>query len=374
MTTKRKILFIIPTMRGGGAERVLIDVLNRFDFERYKVTLLLINKDGDLYNQIPSAVTKIALYDSSTPKLPIIENKYTQKIFLRLRCLIKLSPFKRFDTIISFLEGEALFLHTILFNRKKRDISWVHTDMSKNHWTTNIYPLLWRERKAYNMMNRIILVPEQAKIGFEKTFGHNSKLQVLYNLTDREAIISKSIETCPIVKSSKYVICTAGRLSKEKRHDRLIKAITILRNEYQLDVELWIIGKGDNLPKLVDLANNLGIKDRISFFGFKANPYPYIKSADIFALSSDTEGYPLVICEALCLGKPIVSTDTTGPSELLADNVGILTEKDENSLAAGLAKLCQEPSLLTEYSRRSIKKSMDFCPEEIMNEIYDIIN
>lgn len=374
MTPKRKILFIIPTMRGGGAERVLIDVLNRFDFERYNVTLLLINKEGDLYNQIPSAVTKIALYDSSTPKLPIIENKYTQKIFLRLRCLIKLSPFKRFDTIISFLEGEALFLHTILFNRSKRDVSWVHTDMSINHWTTNIYPLLWQERKAYNMMNRIVLVSEQAKIGFEKTFGLNSKLQVLYNLIDRETIISKSIETCPIVKSSKHVICTAGRLSKEKRHDRLIKAITILRNEYQLDVELWIIGKGDNLPKLVDLANNLGIKDSISFLGFKTNPYPYIKSSDIFALSSDTEGYPLVICEALCLGKPIVSTDTTGPSELLADNVGILTEKDENSLAAGLAKLCQEPALLTEYSKRSIKKSMDFCPEEIMNEIYDIVN
>lgn len=374
MVTKKRLLFIIPTLRGAGAERVLIDILNRFDYNRYEVDLLLYDNKGELFEHVNDKVRTHVLYTKRRPKIPLIENRYTRNIFLFIRSLLALNPFIWYDTVISFLEGEGILLHNHVLNRRRKNISWVHIDLLLNHWTKNNFRNNALELEAYKKMDLTVFVSNQAKLSFKKLFGEEVPSKVILNLIERKRIRELSSESIAISKDHQYTICTVGRLTDQKRHDRMIKALSILVNRYNLDVGLWIIGQGENFSMLEELAHLSGVDDRVVFLGFKTNPYPYIKSADIFALSSDAEGYPLVICEALCLGKPIVSTDTTGPSELLADNVGILTGKDENSLAAGLAKLCQEPALLTEYSRRSIKKSMDFCPEEIMNEIYDIVN
>ena len=370
---KKEILFIIPTMRGAGAEKALINILNRFDYNQYNVSLLLINNKGDLYNLLPQNIKKYHLYNKFFSKIPIIENRYTRNFFWWIRTLINLNPFRKFDAVISFLEGEALLAHNLLLNRRNKDITWVHINLMVNHWSKSVFKYTRKELDAYQKMDEIIFVSNDAQRAFNELFETDIESKVIYNIIDRDDIVEKAKEECSIKRKSKFVISNVGRLTKQKRQDRLIEAIAILNHKYGIDVECWILGQGELEDRLKQHAKNLNIEDKIKFLGFQSNPYPFVKESDIFMLSSDTEGYPLVVCEALCLGKPIVATDITGPNEILADGGGILTKLSAESLAEAANNMLADEDLLNEKQNEAIMISSSFSAEEIMNKIYSLI-
>ena len=119
----------------------------------------------------------------------------------------------------------------------------------------------------------------------------------------------------------------AGRLNQQKRYDRALRLIKALSDK-SIDVEMWILVEGELREILMSLANKLGILDRCRFWGFVKPPYPYMRAADIYLNTSEAEGYPLVLCEALCLGLPIVATDITGAHEILEDSPSSVEEDD----------------------------------------------
>lgn len=373
MRKKISILFIIPTMRGAGAEKALLNILERLDYDKFNVSLLLFNDKGDLYTQIPKQVKKHHLFSKCRPYIPFVENRYTQHFFQRIRAALALNPFKKFDTVISFLEGEALVVHNLLLNRRNKDISWVHINLQINHWTKKDFKSDNHELEAYRKMDTVVFVSHDAQRAFEEKFGSKVNSKVIYNIIDREKIIELAKDPCPIVSTSKFVISNVGRLTKQKRQDRLIEAIALLNHNYNLDVECWIVGQGELREELEQIEKKLKIDHKIKFLGFQPNPYPFIAASDLFMLSSDTEGYPLVVCEALCLGKPIVSTNITGPNEILNVGGGILTHLSAESLAEAANSLLINQNLKSQVSKEASLTSESFSASEIMNEIYSII-
>jgi glycosyltransferase involved in cell wall biosynthesis len=118
-----------------------------------------------------------------------------------------------------------------------------------------------------------------------------------------------------------------------------------------IDHEVWILGTGPDENILKEQAEKLEITQSCLFLGFR-NPYPYLKSADIFVMTSDYEGLPLVMCEAMILAKPVVSTAVTGPNELLeGGRYGLLVENTEDAIEKGLSDMLQNKELREEYSR-----------------------
>ena len=112
----------------------------------------------------------------------------------------------------------------------------------------------------------------------------------------------------------------------------------------------------------------------IEFLGKKSNPYPYIAASDLFLSTSMTEGYPLVICEALCLGKPIIATAVSGSKEILADSeYGLLSEEDDDSLLKNTLRMITNNSLREYYSNRAVEKSLDFDVQSTVDNIYKFI-
>lgn len=370
---KKEILFIIPTMRGAGAERAILNILDRIDYNKFNVSLLLFNNKGDLYTQIPKNIKKYHLFSKYRPHIPLIENRITQHFFQRVRTLFALNPFKKFDTIISFLEGEALVVHNMLLNRRNKNISWVHTNLNVNHWTKKDFKNDKHELKVYQKMDTVVFVSHDAQHAFEEKFSAKVNSKVIYNIIDREKILELSREHCSLVRNSKFVICNVGRLTQQKRQDRLIETITFLNHEYNMDVECWIIGQGELRDELEQWAKDLKIDNKIKFLGFKPNPYPYIANSDLFLLSSDTEGFSLVVCEALCLGKPIVSTNITGPNEILKNGGGILCDCTSISLANGVKSILSKKSAFIELEKSALFISESFSSEDIMNQIYEIL-
>jgi glycosyltransferase involved in cell wall biosynthesis len=144
-------------------------------------------------------------------------------------------------------------------------------------------------------------------------------------------------------------------------------------NQYGLDVEVWILGQGELREELGALADELKVSNIVHFLGFQSNPYAFVRTADAFVLTSFTEGFSLVVAEALCIGKPTISTNVTGPNEMLADGAGILTSEDVDDIARQIYELFTVPGRYEHYCQQATLRSQMFQPERTMNEVYSAI-
>lgn len=184
-----------------------------------------------------------------------------------------------------------------------------------------------------------------------KNFNDN-KLHVLYNRLSIEEVIKKSEIEVPVVDNENIIeFITVGRLSSEKRFDRLLKSFSLLVKSLQVkNIHLSIVGSGALESDLKSLAKTLNLDDYVTFHGYSNNPYPYIKAADVYVCSSDYEGFNVAVSEAAVLGTPIVSTDVFGAKELLGNNneFGIVVLPDEEALMNGM-KLMLDVKVRQDY-------------------------
>lgn len=370
---KKKVLFIQNTLVGGGAEKILIDILRWFDYERFEVTLLLTYKEGIYFDSIPGEVNVLAMY-------PTYRSKNYLRVAGRLkklwhydlkRQINRVLGDKEFDVIVSFLEGLPVLLHSFILNRAPLNISWVHCDMYEYHITNCFFRNEEQERSIYEQFNQIVFVSNQAKDAFIKLFGIKKNLTVIYNPIKPSEIVEKSKSLR--IEKRKFTIINVGRLSPQKNQKLLIE-VTHYLIQRGYDIEVWIVGTGELEEELKAQINSLGLHDVVKLWGFQRNPYAYMAAADIFLLTSIAEGYPLVIAEALSLGLPIISTEITGPCEMLNNGVGILTSQEAKDISDAVASLIDDIYLRELYSEKSRLRALDFDAQKIMNNIFNLLN
>lgn len=369
---RKRVLFIMPSLSGGGAEKVLIDILRYTDYSLCEVDLCLILNKGVYLNKIPIQVKYSYVYNRNERllyKLHFFLAKYLDITCFqsyRIRSVIN----KDYDTIVSFMEGIPVRFHNYLLSRGDINVSWVHTDLFANHYTGS-YFRFYKEKSVYKMMDRIGFVSDDAKKNFIKLFDIQKQLATIYNPIDRKNIVLSSKEN--IIDKNKFTICCVGRLVSQKSYDRVVRLAYNLKKN-GVNVDFWILGTGCLEMELRRLTLDLDVKDMIHFLGFQSNPYPYIASADLFLCTSQAEGYPLSICEALCLGKPIVSTSVTGPKEILGDSeFGLLSEQDDNSIYQNVMKMITDEKLMESFAEKARLRSESFNIKKVVNEIYKFI-
>ena len=140
------------------------------------------------------------------------------------------------------------------------------------------------------------------------------------------------------------------------------------------DFELWILGSGELEIDLRKKVQERKLTSVVSFKGFIKPVYPYLKVADLLLNTSESEGYPLTICEALCLGRPVVATNITGTNEIItASGAGILVNETPVSIYKGLKRIMDDTALRKEYSEKAVKYSRSFSVQESMQRIYNLI-
>ncbi len=369
----KKLLIIMESMRGGGAEKVLLDLLGEIDRTRFDITLLIVFRIGAHLDRLPKDLKTIFLYPGRPHGLRrLVEHFVPGRDWLYRRDARKATEGMSWDVIVSFMEGPALKIHNCIADKAPRNVTWVHINLAVTHWTKYLYTDDRDEANDYRKMDRVVFVSQGALDAFSGKFGvPEDKLEVIHNIIPTEEIRRRSKEFS-VDKPGRKMICTVGRIVEQKRHDRLLEAIRILK-ERGADVELRILGTGDLEEKMKGYAKKLGIDDMVSFLGFQPNPYPYIAASDIFVLSSDTEGYPTVVCEAMVLGKPIVSTHITGSGELLKDGVGVLTALTPEALADGIESVLNSQEMAEELSRKALEASQQFRTDKVLEKVYRAI-
>ena len=376
---KKKILFIMPSLPGGGAEKVLIDILKNFDYSTYAVTLLLEFREGVYLGDVPGEVRILSLHGRNTiwferlhRVLRAVRGYAIFHATVYRRMLLKLLDGEQFDTIVSFMEGAALKFHSYITGKAERNLSWVHIDLKQKHWSLDFFRNAQDELAAYHKMDKIVFVSKDAENHFSELYPLAAeKRTVIYNLIDRNFILSSS--TSRHVAKTKFTICMVGRLNRQKRYDRALAVAKRLHDD-GCDFELWILGEGNLETMLKETSKSYGIDGCVRVLGFKKPSYSYMRDADLFLNTSEAEGYPLVICEALCLGLAIVATDISGASEILAGSeYGLLTGESEEEIYRGVKRMMGDEKLRNHYREKAWQRAAMFDVPATMKQIYKIL-
>ena len=380
---KKKILFCMDNLLGGGTEKVLINILDNINYEKYDVTLSLITLEGKYINNINKNVkTKYLFNFKDKNKLFILIQKILRKLlifsikYFNTNYLYKIIVKELYDVEISFMEGMTSKIISKSNNKKSIKITWMHTNPYKYDWYKKYFKNKKEEEKVYNSFDKIICVSKNSMEGFIEKYGNEyiDRLKVIYNPVDIVSIKEKSNITIKEINNNYFNLCYIGRLEEEKGIVRLINISKELFDE-GIGFHLKIIGDGSLKKYIEEYIYKNNLIENIKLYGFKNNPYPYMKLSNVLVCPSHFEGFSLVVAEALVLNKVVLSTDCGGPTELLNNGeYGIVCKNDDLSLKMALRDLISKDDLYNYYLNKEKEIVNKFNIEHVMREIHSLLD
>jgi N-acetylgalactosamine-N,N'-diacetylbacillosaminyl-diphospho-undecaprenol 4-alpha-N-acetylgalactosaminyltransferase len=360
-----KILFLINEFEKGGAERVVSHLLHHLPEKSPQLipTLFILDKSEFAYpipeNLIIYTGSKFhASYVLKFLKLPFIA--------LRLKNIIKND---KINVVVSYL-NRANYTNILAtcYGSNHRCIISERNTSSLTYGSKRITDIINRLliRYLYPLSHSIIAVSKGVKKDLKEQFKiPESKISVIYNPYDINTIRQKSREELQhkwLEKSQYKTIITVGRLEKQKNHTLLIQAFKKV-NEFLPETRLVILGEGQDRDKLAKLIRNLGIDSIVEMTGLQKNPFAFLSRADLFVLSSDFEGFPNVLVEAMICGCPVISTNCrSGPGEIITNGVnGILVPVGNiNELSNAIITILRNAQLTMEFKKNSEKTIQNY--------------
>jgi len=360
-----KILFFIETLSGGGAEKVLQNLVNNMDNKKFDITVQTVWKENP-----EKYLNKNIRYKYIYPYYSKLNN-YKYRLSILLKTIYSIHIKDNYDIEVAYLECGATKVISTSTNKKAKKIAWVHCDLSKK--ISNINEFKKKSVNWYKKFDKVVCVSRDVENSFKSIYGNEFDTVVIHNVIDDYFIREKAKENVRDFSFDEKTpaIVSVGRLSAEKRFDRLLDAHKILLDE-GFSNKLLIIGEGEEREHIEQIIKGNGIEKTVVLSGFKSNPYPYIKNADVLACSSDYEGFSSFVAEGLILGKAIVTTKCNGMEELLGSSeYGIITECGAKALSEGLKKLLSDNSLKEKYERNAIERGRGFSIKASVKEAED---
>jgi len=329
MDVKRKrVLFLLPSMRGGGSERVISIIVNHLDRSVFEPVLVLLQKEGIYLNDLPK-------------DLKIVDLKVTKARYA-IGKIVKTIQMLEPDIVMSTLGHINILLALLkpLLPKKTKYIARESSIVSINNQQTR-YPALFDflYKRVFNNFHGIIAQSQFMKQDLVENYGVNAeKIRTIYNPLDIAKIEQLSQEECNCFNSSKFNILIVGRLSNEKNHKAIFHIMKLLPKEYHLTV----LGDGILKEELLELSQTLELQEQVSFIGFDKNPYKYMKQADVVVSMSFYEGFPNVLIEATACTTPIVAYNGKGgTAEIIENGVNgyLIPFGDEQAFCRTLEKM-----------------------------------
>ena len=362
----KKVLFAINTLNNGGAEKVLLTLLQYLDLEKYEIHLLVVFGEGIYFEQLPEYVKVAHIF-------PCKSKEATKEIREHADTLYEQYVKESYDVMVAFLEGPSTKILSYCDNPACRKLAWVHTNLKKSHRTEIFYKYFEEEKTAYERYDQIVFVSEAARAAFGKLFGEKliQNTTVCYNPLDAEKI--RKLAEAYEVPHDKFTICAVGRVIPEKGFLRLTNICERLVEDGR-DFSLNIVGDGNEFDRLEEMAENYNLEKWEHLVGFRENPYPYIKNADLFVCPSLNEGYNLAISEAVILGVPVISTDCSGIRENLGDGKwGCIVENRKETLYQAISRCFDEPEFFNKLKKKAKAGSMRDTYVERLKKIEKVV-
>jgi glycosyltransferase involved in cell wall biosynthesis len=306
-----KIAFFLPSLEGGGAERVCITLAEGFLRHGLEVDLVLVRKTGPLLKDVPkeAGIVDLSAGRTLSALLPLAAYLRCEKPFALISApdhanLVAIWAKMIASSLTRVLISNHIFLSIAIQNSRK--IQEKIYPFLLHHFYRRAAAIIAVSRGAADEMARVARIPRES-------------IRSIYNPFPLAEIARLGVKPPShpwFAPGEAPVILAAGRLTAQKDYPTLLRAFASVRG--RRPVRLVILGEGEELARLLALADKLGIRADVDLPGFLDNPYSLMTSCGVFVLSSAWEGFGNVLAEALACGAQVVSTDCpSGPAEIL---------------------------------------------------------
>ncbi|MBQ3307518.1 MAG: O-antigen ligase family protein [Bacilli bacterium] len=356
---KKDLLFTSFNMDLGGIEKALLNLVNKIDTNKYNVTIVLEEKKGLFLDRINKNIT-VKECKVSNYKDPIIR----KTINASRKLWFKVLNYNNYDfsccyTTYSYSSSKLALIGS------ENTAFYVHSDYRIIYPVDDDFYYFFDSRNIKDYKT-IIFVSNENKKGFvEKYKDLKDRCIVLNNFINTNEIREQSEEKIKEKKKKNHqLLVFVGRLDdtskKVSRQIHLVKEIS--------NTELWIIGDGPDKNKYEEEVKKLKLEDRITFFGRKSNPYPYMKEADYIILTSDYEGFPVTYLEAITLKKNIITTFPTSDDAVDIKKYGNIISKDEKEMVKQVKEILKADKKKEEISLDKVQENRMIELEKIFNK------
>lgn len=354
---KKNILFVIPSLGAGGAEKSLVNLLNQIDYDKFNVDLFMFSHGGIFLEFLPKEVNILELpsdYISFSLRfkqslMTMIKNKQFSLLVNKLKftlvnrvkkdsenieqynwkylskCFDKID--KNYDAAIGYLEKTSIYfcVDKVIADKK---IGFIHNDYDKLGMNPKI------DIEYFDKLDNIVTVSQECLNVLEKRFPtQKHKMSIMYNIVS-PTMINKMAEignrNLFNKSNNETIILSIGRLHNQKGFDMAIKACKKLLDK-NYNIKWYVIGEGEERERLLGLIKENNLEDRFILLGLKSNPYPYIKQSDIYVQPSRYEGKSIALDEAKILKKTIIVTNYSTVKDQINNNINGLIA-DMNSI------------------------------------------
>ncbi len=359
---KKKLLFVIPNLGAGGAEKSLVNLLNELDYSIYEVDLFLFSKSGLFFHQLPPQVNIVEPHaDFKIFQKPLLKSLWAfltdGKIGLLMSrflfffinqwmknksvaeqktwSLVKKSMKKvnkNYDCGIAFLEKSSIYF-LVDFVESSKKIGYIHNDYNQLGLDLSF------DLPYFNQLDDIVTVSERCKVVLEEKISPPNKVKLIYNISSPKLLNSLADKYVVENTESKIKLLTIARLENQKGIDIAIEAAKILKNK-KLNFIWEVIGEGSEREKLSKLIEENNIEEYFKLLGLRENPYPYLKNCNFYVQSSRFEGNSIAIDDAIILKKLIILKDfSTAADQIKHGRNGIIAEMNAEALSGEIWKL-----------------------------------
>lgn len=381
----KKILFVAASLRVGGMERVLVDISNGLVKKGFDVTILTYEDSNgpswqkELDDKV-HFIYKEPKEFKLQKKLPYIhryykKNKWETRTSPKSLYKYYVGTKTKYDVEIAFCRGPAVKIVSGSTNKHSKKFTWVHNDYTliDPKTITKFFNSMDEAKAAYAKFDKIVAVSEEARNKFIEVIGYADKTTTIYNMLDIEKIIEKSKAQCP-EKRKHFTLISVARIIPAKGYHTLLKVVNRL-NKDGLLFDLWLVGTrydDDYDKELVEYIEKNKLTN-VKLLGRQMNPYCFMSQADLYVCSSWREGFSISVAEAIACGLPVISTNCTGPTEILEDGkYGIIVDYDEDDMYQAIKNALEHPESLQVYKEKAFARSQYFSGDNILKQMIEL--
>lgn len=366
----KKILFLIHDLSVGGAEKVLVNLVNNMDTTKFDITVMTLFDVGVNRQFLKPHIRYISCLNKVFPG-----NSHIMKLgspALLHKMFIK----EHYDIEIAYLEGPCARIISGCNDPTTKLVSWIHIEQHGARAAAASFRNVREAKQCYSRFERIISVSQTVQDVFKDALDIPVIHEVLYNTNESEQIRNQSLEATEdtLFSVDEIKLVGVGKLLPNKGFDRLLRIANRLR-EQGYPVHIYLLGVGLEKDNLEAYAKEHGMESAVTFLGYQTNPYKYVAKCDLFVCSSFSEGFSTAATEALIVGTPVCTVEVAGMKEMLGANneYGVVVPNDEEALYNAIKGLLDDPELLAHYKQKAKARGATFSTENTVRAVEEML-
>ena len=366
---KQKILFLIHDLGQGGAEKVLVNLVNNMDRSKFDISVTVLFGGGVNEQFLAPDIH----FRAVVPRI-IPGNSRLMKL-LTPRQLHRLCVKEHYDIEVSYLEGPSARVISGCQNAGTKLVSWIHVEQHTMAKLAGAFRSEQEARECYNRFDQTVCVSQYVHDDFCKLLDFQKPCSVLYNTVESDKILAAAQDAAPeLPDDGKTRLIAVGTLKESKGYMRLLSIIYRLKTE-SYPIHLYILGIGPLQQEMERYLQSNGLQDTVTLLGYHTNPYCYVAKSDLFVCASFAEGFSTAATEALIVGTPVCTVEVSGMKEMLGERneYGVVTENSEDGLYWGIRDLLDHSEKLAHYKAKALERGKSFSTTETVRVVEEML-